>query len=63
MSSDNIDDNGINETGAVSEGLSPGICPVEQQRRPGRYSATVGVTRRRWTQRIVRNSKDFTKST
>ena len=51
MSSQNIDDNGVNESGAVSEGLSPGRWPVEQQRRPGRYPATVGVTRRKWTQR------------
>ena len=51
MSSQNIDDNGVNESGAISEGLSPGRCPVEQQRRPGRYPATVGVTRRKWTQR------------
>ena len=51
MSSQNIDDNGVNESAAVSEGLSPGRCPVEQQRRPGRYPATVGVTRRKWTQR------------
>ena len=51
MSSQHIDDNGVNESGAVSEGLSPGRCPVEQQRRPGRFPATVGVTRTKWTQR------------
>lgn len=40
MSSPNIYDNGVNESGAVS--------PVEQQRRPSRYAATVGITRT-WT--------------
>ncbi|XP_044170403.1 uncharacterized protein LOC122954426 [Acropora millepora] len=33
-------DNGVNGTGAFSEGASSGRCPVGEQRRPGRHPAT-----------------------
>ena len=40
MSNSNYEDNGVNETGTVSEGLSPGRCPTVRQGGPGRYQAS-----------------------
>ena len=33
-------DNGVREAGTHGEGLSPGRCLMDEQRRPGRYQAT-----------------------
>ena len=40
MSSDIIRNNGVNGTGTLREGPSPGRCPVGEQRRPGRHQKT-----------------------
>ena len=40
MSYSNYEDNGMNETGASSEGLSPGRCPTVWQGGPGRYQVS-----------------------
>ena len=36
----------VNGTGACSESVASGRCPVDQQRRPGRHPATVNNDRR-----------------
>ena len=36
----NDKDNGVKETGAYGEGLSPGRCPIAAQDGPGRYTDT-----------------------
>ena len=38
--------NGVKETGAQGEGVSPGRCSVDQQRRPGRHQATANTQHR-----------------
>ena len=40
MSNTELNPNGVNDTGAFSEGVASGRCPVDQQRRPGRHPAT-----------------------
>ena len=51
MSTIDLPNNGVNETGSVSEGLSPGRCPMEEQRGPGRHPATAPrIQRRKWSQ-------------
>ena len=51
MSTINLPNNGVNETGSASEGLSPGRCPMEEQRGPGRHPATAPrIQRRKWSQ-------------
>ena len=51
MENQNVSNNGVNESGATCEILSPGRCPMEQQRGPGRHPATAArKTRRKWTQ-------------
>ena len=47
MSTINLPSNGVNETGSTSEGLSPGRCPMEEQRGPGRHPATAPRIQRR----------------
>ena len=49
MSNSNIEDNGVNEIGTNSEGLSPGRCTMAQQHGPGRHPATARRTRRKWS--------------
>ena len=42
MNQENISDNNVNGAGTcLCEGPSFGRCPVDEQRRPGRYPATV----------------------
>ena len=51
MSTINLPNNGVNETGSVSEGFSPGRCPMEEQRGSGRHPATAPrIQRRKWSQ-------------
>ena len=40
MNNSNNEDNGVNETGTASEGLSPGKCPTVRQGGPGRHQAS-----------------------
>ena len=40
MSNTELNPNDVNDTGAFSEGVVSGRCPVDQQRRPGRHPAT-----------------------
>ena len=48
MNQENISDNNVNGAGTcVGEGSSFGRCPVDEQRRPGRYSATANRRRER----------------
>ena len=47
MQNDNLSNNGVNETGANSEGLSPGRSPPAQQRKSGRHHAAAGIRTRR----------------
>ena len=42
-------DNGVNGSGAFSEGASPGRCPVGEQRRPGRHHVTARIV---WSKEI-----------
>ena len=49
MSNSNNEDNGVNEIGTNSEGLSPGRCTMAQQHGPGRHPATARRTRRKWS--------------
>ena len=42
----------MNATGADSESLSSGRCPVKQQHRLGRHSVTANKSRRRWSTEI-----------
>ena len=44
MQNDNLSNNGVNETGANSVGLSPGRSPPAQQRGSGRHHATAGIS-------------------
>ena len=51
MSTIDLPNNGVNETGSVSDGLSPGKCPMEEQRGPGLHPATAPrIQRRKWSQ-------------
>ena len=48
MNQENISDNNVNGAGTcIGEGSSFGRCPVDEQRRPGRYSATANRRRER----------------
>ena len=40
MSNIGFHTNDVNGTGACSEGIASGRCPVDQQRRPDRHSVT-----------------------
>jgi len=40
MESTDLPNNGVNGTGSQCEGPSPGRCPMEEQRGPGRHPAT-----------------------
>ena len=51
MSNDSISNNGVNETGTMCEGSSPGRCLMAQQHEPGRHQTTARrTTRRKWSQ-------------
>ena len=50
MSNINHEENGVNEYGINDEVVSPGRCPADQQRRPGRNPTTAGTRRKKWTQ-------------
>ena len=51
MSNDSISNNGVNETGTMCEGTSPGRCLMAQQHEPGRHQpAARRTTRRKWSQ-------------
>ena len=59
MSNKSKPNNGINETKASSEDLSPGRCPIGEQGGPGRRQTTADrrTTRRKWSpeeNRVVR---------
>ena len=43
------EENGVNEYGINDEVVSPGRCPADQQRRPGRNPTAAGNTRKKWT--------------
>ena len=45
MSTIDLTNNGVNETGSVSEGLSPGRSPMEDQRGLGPHPATAPWTK------------------
>ena len=47
MSNIELNTNDVNDTGALSEGVSSGRCPVDQQRRPGRHPATAEQRQKR----------------
>ena len=49
MSYSNYEDNGVNETGASSEGFSPGRCPTVRQGGPGRYQASAKM---KWSKEL-----------
>ncbi|XP_068684755.1 uncharacterized protein [Montipora foliosa] len=49
MSNDKLSDNGVNETGTTSEGVSPGRYSSAQERGTGRYQATA---RMQWTKQV-----------
>ena len=49
ISCSNYEDNGVNETWALSEGLSPGRCPTLRQGGPGRYQASAKT---RWNKEL-----------
>ena len=46
MSLNNSLDKGVKEVQTNSKRLSPGRCPVGEQRRPGRHQ---GTARKKWT--------------
>ena len=50
MQNDNLLNNGVNENGANSEGLSPGRSPLARQRGSSRHHATAGIRigRKKW---------------
>ena len=48
MSNEINSNNGVKETGTACEDLSPGRCPIETQRGPGRHQTT--ARRRKWSQ-------------
>ena len=49
MSDDKLSENGVNETGTTSEGVSPGRYSSAQQRGTGRYPTTAGM---QWTKKV-----------
>ena len=49
--SENILYNGVKESGASYEDLSPVRCPIDEQCGPGRHQNTAGRIRRKWSQR------------
>ena len=55
MQNDNLSNNGVNEIGANSEGLSPGRSPPAQQRGSGRHHATAGIRigRTKWEKEVL----------
>ena len=51
MTTIDLPNNAVNETRSQCEGLSPGRCPMEEQRGPGRHPATAPrIQRRKWCQ-------------
>lgn len=50
-SNEDISDNGVNGTGAASKGVSPGRCPMEEQRWPGHHQVTA---RMKWSKEVNR---------
>ena len=52
MSNKGKSNNGVNEAGATSEGLSPGRCPIGEQDGLGRHQTAADrrTTRRKWSQ-------------
>ena len=55
MSNNGLSNNGVNEAGTSSEGLSPGRCPVTQQRGPGRQPMTASrTTKMTWSKETNR---------
>ena len=49
MSNISYEQNGVNDYGINDEVVSPGMCPADQQRRPGRNPTTAGTRRKKWT--------------
>ena len=49
MSFSNNENNGVNGTGTLCEGASPGRCSPAQQRRPGRHQVTA---RMKWDKEV-----------
>ena len=49
MLNQNSGDNGVNRTGPLREGSSPGRCSLVRQRGPGRHPATV---RTKWSKTV-----------
>ena len=49
MSNQTFRDNGVNRTGPLGEGSSPGRCSPVRQRGPGRHPATV---RTKWSKNV-----------
>ena len=41
MSNQNFENNGVNRTGPVGEGSSPGRCSLVRQQGPGHHPATI----------------------
>ena len=52
MSNKSKPNNGVNEAGASSEGVSPNRCPIGEQNGHGRHHTTADrrTTRRKWSQ-------------
>ena len=47
MSNTELNPNDVNDTGALSEGVASGRCPVDQQRRPSHHPATAEQRQKR----------------
>ena len=47
MSNIELNTNDVNDTGALSEGVTSGRCPVDRQRRGGRHPATAEQRQKR----------------
>ena len=47
MSNIELKTNEVNDTGALSEGVTSSRCPMDQQRRPGRHPATAEQRQKR----------------
>ena len=52
MIESNIPNDGVNETGTSCEGVSPGRCPVVQQRWPSFHHATAANARLKWSKDV-----------
>ena len=51
MATIDLPNKGVNETRSQCEGLSPGRCPMEEQRGPSRHPATaLRSQKRKWCQ-------------